>query len=295
MTMRRGILIPRTTWAAAIGDQQRRWAMSAALMAFPKGHVSHESAAFLLGLPSFAAPAVDSSGIPAVHLTRVGAARTEGWIRVHGCDTPPQFVTTIDGLAATDLARTSIELAAGRSQRWALAMIDAAMRIAIISHAGSANPREAARDPHERAWARRRWREATAPYARHRWVTTVRRAIDLADPAAESVLESMSRWSIVDSGLPRPECGLPVRGDNGVFYFADMVWEESQVIGEADGLAKYDSREALLKEKVRQEALEAMGWRFVRWGWREGVTDSSIMVARIGRALSERPRRPGLS
>ena len=79
---------------------------------------------------------------------------------------------------------------------------------------------------------------------------------------------------------------MAVRGDDGIVYFADMVWEDQKVIGEADGLAKYDTREALLKEKHRQEALEAMGWRFVRWGWREGVTDPSIMVARISRSLA---------
>lgn len=96
----------------------------------------------------------------------------------------------------------------------------------------------------------------------------------------------MSRWSIVDSGLPRPQCGMAIRGDDGVVYFADMVWEESKVIGEADGLAKYDSREALLREKRRQETLEGAGWRFVRWGWREGVTEPSIMIARISHALT---------
>lgn len=286
LTLRRGIVVPRVTWDAGSDDDRRRWALEAALLAFPDGFASHDSAARLHGLPDYGLDRSLLNGVPVTHITRRRAARQDDWLRVHGCDTPYWCVTERQGLPTTDLVRTSIELSATRSLRTAIVFLDAATRLAIENEVGDVAVREAVHDAGMRARIRRQWRDGLGPYARHRWVTSVRLALDHVEPAAESPLESLSRMAILDTDLPRPRCGVPIRGDDGRLYWVDMAWDEQRLIGEADGALKYATPEAFLQEKRRQEALEGEGWRFVRWGWPEVVPDSRIMLRRIRRALA---------
>lgn len=138
---------------------------------------------------------------------------------------------------------------------------------------------------------RLRWRYAIGAYAGHRWVTMVREAVELADPAAESVLELLSRHAIWCSTLPRPQIGVRLRGDDGRYYWVDMWWPDRQVFGEADGLSKYVGPEALIEEKRRHEALEGPGRRGVRWGWEQVYPDPARMIDRIRHALATPPTR----
>lgn len=218
-----------------------------------------------------------------MHLSRAGTTWREPGLTVHGNEVPEAFIEPIGRLLSTNLVRTAIETAAVPSPRRALAVIDAAMRL----HVGKDAPdvRWAVRDPSCRDRACALFDAAVAPFSRHRWVTTVREAIQLADPAAESVLESMSRWSIMAAELPAPQCGVPLLGDDGVVYWVDLLWEDRRLIGEADGRAKYTSVDDLVAEKRRQEALSGAGYQIVRWGWDEGVTRPEIMIERLRRAL----------
>jgi hypothetical protein len=285
LRLRRGIFIPTETWAGL--DQRGRHdaAATAALAAYPGTFLSHDSAGLLHGLPTYTLKLDLAATIPAVHITREGLSKQDGWLRIHGCDTPRGHIESHQGLPVTDLVRTAIELGASRSLARTTVFIDAAMRIFISSHLPEADVRMAMNDPARRARARSAWSQALIPYAGHRWVTRLRRAVEISDPAAESVLESISRVHIVESGLPRPTCGAPVRGDDGRTYWVDMLWEEARLIGEADGLTKYARVADVVAEKRREEALRAQGWRFVRWGWAEGVTDPQILVNRVARAL----------
>ena len=253
--LRRGIVVPTDAWRTAEIADRRRWAVEAALLAFPAGCASHDSAA-----------------------------------RLHG---PPEWILTAGGLRMTDLVRTSIETAAGRSLRGALVVIDAAMRLAAAEQAGTSAVRAAVIDPAVVGALRVRWRYAVGAYAGHRWVTTVRQAVELADPAAESVLESLSRAAMIENAVPQPRCGVPLVGDDGRTYWVDFCWDRFGLIGEADGLAKYDDPSAHLREKHRQEALRARGWEFVRWGFAHVFPDPTVMLSRVRHALRQPPTRLG--
>ncbi len=86
------------------------------------------------------------------------------------------------------------------------------------------------------------------------------------------------------AGVPRPIVGLPVMGDDGRSYVADLAWLPHRVIGEVDGYGKYsDGRE--VSEKHREDALRARGWGFVRWTVAEMLTRPEVVVARVQRAL----------
>jgi len=291
MALRRGVVIPRVRWSQASADERSRWAAEAALLAFPGSFASHATAAWLQGLPDYRLGGGDIDGVPMTHITRIGSARTEGWLRVHGCDTPPHHVCDIRGISSTDLVRTSIELAADRSLATAVVFLDAGFRRAALNEHGERSLRDAVLQVGVRSALGRRWDAGIGPYARHRWVTRVRAALALADPAAESVLESLSRVAIHDWGIPAPRCGVPLVGDNNATYWVDMYWDEFRLIGEADGDIKYSDAAALLSEKRRQEALEARGFRFVRWGWREVVPDSEVLARRIRHAMATPPPR----
>ncbi len=123
-------------------------------------------------------------------------------------------------------------------------------------------------------------------------IDAARRALALVDPASESVLESISRWQMHRHRIPMPQCGLPITGDDGRTYWADFVWWDLRIIGEADGALKYATRDDLIREKERQEALERAGWLVIRWNWAEAVTDPSIMIRRIERAIARRRMHP---
>ncbi len=112
-----------------------------------------------------------------------------------------------------------------------------------------------------------------------------------ADGRAESPLESVSRLVLRWLALPTPDLQTTLCDRNGVFLGrADFYWDEFGVAGEADGRLKYEDRDVLTAEKLRQEALEDPGVAIVRWGWRDAQYRPRPLGDRIVQAF-ERGRR----
>jgi hypothetical protein len=112
------------------------------------------------------------------------------------------------------------------------------------------------------------------------------RAMRLADARAESPLESVSRLVIRWLGLPEPEPQVRVLDEFGrEIGRLDFYWERFGVFGEADGRSKYDGRDVLTAEKLRQEELESTGLIGVRWGWTDITRYPRVVKYRIGRAF----------
>ena len=97
----------------------------------------------------------------------------------------------------------------------------------------------------------------------------VRRALALARPGAQTILESLSRVRLCRAGLPEPQLQVPMYDAQGLIGIVDMWWESLGVVGEADGAVKYDDRQVLYQEKIREDRIRAKGLRFVRWGWED--------------------------
>jgi very-short-patch-repair endonuclease len=121
-----------------------------------------------------------------------------------------------------------------------------------------------------------------------RWSGTrnAARALALADPAAESPLESESRGALLELGVPTPQCGYPIEGADGRVYWVDMAWHDGRVVGECDGLVKYADPTVLYREKLRQEALERAGSRVVRWTTADIRRRPTQVAARVLEALT---------
>jgi very-short-patch-repair endonuclease len=111
--------------------------------------------------------------------------------------------------------------------------------------------------------------------------------VPLADPRRESANESLSYGHMLLAGLPLPELQTRIVTPEGD-TFPDFLWAQAMVIGEADGAVKYTSQEDLVREKRRQEALEQMGFRVVRWMYTDLRQRPSSVMSRIAHALAAR-------
>ena len=92
--------------------------------------------------------------------------------------------------------------------------------------------------------------------------------LSAADARADTPLESLTRLAYAEQGLPAPETQIEVLAPDGSFVgLVDFLWREQRVVGEADGMGKYDQPGALRAEKRREEALRRCGLEVVRNDW----------------------------
>lgn len=266
-------------WASQARDSIQK-ARGAAL-ALPNCAISASTAALLQGLPT------PLSGVVQGHVTDPkGKNGLRRGVYVHSAALPPHHVRVLDGVRVTSPARTAVDIARASSLPEALICMDAVLR-AFIDEArvGLLPLRMAVHDPDLIDAARARVAAVLEDMSGWPGMRTARRAWELADPAAESALESESRGVLIEQGVPRPECGFPIEGADGRTYWADMAWREGRVIGECDGLIKYVDPRVLYEEKRRQEAIENAGSRVVRWTRSEVVRSPGRLAERVLRAL----------
>lgn len=183
---------------------------------------------------------------------------------------PPEHrVAHPSGLLITSLARTAVDVAAAeRFLPAALIVVDAAARRLLIDRVGERRMRDHYVRPASLAASVRPLREAREHAATQFTRAHLDRVLALADPRRESPLESYSYGEMVLHGLPLPEPQVRIRTPLGD-AFPDALWRSAMVAGEADGMAKYRTPQDLQAEKLRQEALEQMGYRVIRWGDRD--------------------------
>jgi very-short-patch-repair endonuclease len=124
-------------------------------------------------------------------------------------------------------------------------------------------------------------------------VRRAREVVSFADGRAESPLESISRVAFREMGLPVPELQVPL----GVppVGIVDFYWEDYGVVGEADGLLKYadEAPDSLRAEKLRQEALEDLGFIVVRWTWEQIWRQPDWVEMRLRKAFRKGAERRG--
>ncbi|WP_104055314.1 MULTISPECIES: type IV toxin-antitoxin system AbiEi family antitoxin domain-containing protein [unclassified Arthrobacter] len=142
--------------------------------------------------------------------------------------------------------------------------------------------------------------------------TRARRVISFADSRSESPGESYSRAVLHLYGFPPPDLQYEFRSAGGQFIGrTDFFWKDYALVGEFDGAVKYGtagssrspgasqqvgtaSREALILEKRREDAIRATGVGFVRWSWADLIkprNDPDGLVSMLLRAGLPRQRR----
>lgn len=185
-------------------------------------------------------------------------------VSVHRHALCPEHLTVIDGIPCVDRKTAAITTACLSTPMWALVTLDAL---------SWQDPGALSQLP---IW--------TQEWAGSRGIGTVRAVLPLVRSGAQSPLESISRYQLVTLGLPEPQLQRAFSDADGVIGYADMAWPDLRVIGEADGFGKYDTRDDLIAEKVREDRLRALGWIVVRWTWNEILGQPRMVAARIRKA-----------
>ena len=164
--------------------------------------------------------------------------RNSDGLIVHRRDGAP--LTRIEGRRATTPAWTAVEVARGLRRPRALATLDAALR------SGTCNRQ----DLHM---------AAVAQFGR-RGIVHTRELVELADPRAESPMESEARLMMLDGGLVCPELQFEVIDRSGRAWRLDFAWPDRKVAVEFDGFQWHSDPDALRRDRQKRAALLDMDW-----------------------------------
>jgi hypothetical protein len=208
---------------------------------------------------------------------RKGPPWRDADVAVLTCGLSDGHVTEVQGVPCTTGARTVVDLARWVTLRSGVVVADSAMRLGVERQELKLVARDCARWP---------------------GVRNAREVIAFADGRAASPLESVSRVAFRDLGLPAPELQVTLAWDElgNPRIIVDFYWPEFGVVGEADGLMKYDEEgphqpNPLRAEKLRQEELEGMGYIVIRWTWDDIWRRPEWVAKRLRSAFVEGARR----
>lgn len=197
-------------------------------------------------------------------------------VRRHHSVIPGDQLTVVDGVPVTSLARTVVDCARVLPPRRAIVIADSAARQGLT---------------------REEVNQVLMTVTGRRGVRQAREVLTLVDGGAESPGETLTRWALLDAGLPRPVTQVPISTDRGARY-GDLGWPELRVVVEFDGRVKYsslfsaDPGVTVVEERRRHDDIEAAGWVVVRTVW-EDLHDPGRLAARV-RAAMARARALGL-
>lgn len=119
-------------------------------------------------------------------------------------------------------------------------------------------------------------------------VVGARRALDLVEPKAESPMETRLRLLLVQSGLPRPEAQVELHDARGVFVGRpDLFYRDARLGLEYDG---ENHRDRLVSDNRRQNALQALGVRLLRYTFSDLRERPGAIVNEVREALKRTPK-----
>jgi hypothetical protein len=266
VALRRGVYVEQRLLAQVAGDGERRHAIAVAALLLVLGHpavAAGHSAARILGLEFLNRPP-DELFVPGSH-PGVSGERRDGYV-LRAVALPEHHLRVRHGVPITAAARTVVDLAGELPFKDAVVLADSALRLGRVSL--------------------RQLREVLCDCSGWPGTRAAQEVVAFADRKSGSVLESVSRVGFREQGLPAPQTQVAI-GDEWEQYGAvDFLWDEFNVIGEADGLAKYEpdgrrsTRDKIKAEKRREERLFDAGYEVVRWGW-EDATDPPRLARRL--------------
>ena len=237
--------------------------LAAVLLTSPPGSVvSHLSAADVWGLQI---PLRDRSD-QRVHLSVPGTSRAESRVdrRLYRSDVVEADVRRRGSLPVTSPARTWRDLAGILDPAALLAATDQ-----LLNGLSS----------------RDELREQLVRRPTGRGCARARGVLPMADPRAESPMESVVRWLVLRSGIPAPELQYEIRDGRGALIArADLAWPDRRVLVEFDGDV-HRERDVFVRDLRRQNRLVAAGWTVLRFTSADVLGRPDEVLAEIRRAL----------
>lgn len=133
-------------------------------------------------------------------------------------------------------------------------------------------------------------RAYVAEHPRRKGIARLRRAVELADPGAESPMERRLRVLLVLAGLPRPETQVRLHDAQGRFLArTDLYYRDARLCLEYDGSTHRDS---LVGDDRRQNRLLAAGFRLLRFTAADVLGSPDDVIAQTRAALHLSPTTP---
>ncbi len=200
-----------------------------------------------------------------------GAFRERPGLRVHRDRLSDDEVCTVKGVNVTTPVRTAYDLA-----RW-LPLVDAVVAVDALCRHCYVKP-ERIRSIHDR-------------YPRVRGRRRVEPVIALADPRAESPMETRLRLNLVMHGLPKPTPQHWVTGPGGRRARLDLAYPEFLMAIEYDG-DHHRNREVYATDRRRDNWLTEVGWLILRFAAADALGQPEAIARQVGQALHQRSHRP---
>ncbi|MFL6238301.1 MAG: type IV toxin-antitoxin system AbiEi family antitoxin domain-containing protein [Actinomycetes bacterium] len=260
--VRRGMLVRRGRGVYALPEAPLDPDLHAKAMTIG-GVISHDSAAAWWGMELSHSPERQHMTLPR-HRGRKRDS-VPGW-RLHRAVLPAGDVACKDGLPVTTPLRTILDCARTLPLAAAVALADSALRKNLVR----LGELEAAVASLPRGPGRRR----------------VQHVVDLLDPKAGSVLESLLRILLWENGLLPAQTQFELCDAAGrwVGYF-DFAWPELRLVIEADGFEFHSQREHLRRDCRRHNALTKRGWWLLRFTWEDVVLFPDDVIATVRETL----------
>ncbi len=125
------------------------------------------------------------------------------------------------------------------------------------------------------------WADA---HPRYRGAGRLMRALELAEAAAESPMETRLRLLLVSSRLPKPSVQVPLYDDTGLFLARpDLYYPGKRLALEYDGGSR---RRSLVGDNRRQNRLVDAGYRLLRFTAGDILNIPASVVGLVARALA---------
>jgi hypothetical protein len=236
-----------------------------ALLACGEGAViSHGTAAAFHGLWDKAPLLIDIT-VP------VEAGRKIDGIRCRRCRYPePEEIEIFNGVAVTTVARTLVDLAG----MVGLITLKKTVGRAAIRRKLDLQAVDLAIHNAKRRRGLKALELALVPY----------RGKDGKAPDVRSDFETLVLPELLDAGLIRPGCNVPLR-IGGERLLVDFLWEKERVAVETDGRETHETPDAFQSDRRRDQFLVAAGYRVLRVTWEQIHKERAAVLGRIRSAL----------
>lgn len=250
--------VHRGVYAVGHAGLNQRGIWLAAVLAHGEGAVlSHLSAAALWGLLPPAQP---------VDVTSTHGRPGRRGIRLHRAAVHAEERVTRHGVPVTSVARTLLDVAETPSERRLRRAYEEADRLGLLN-----------RNALKRACDRGR--------GRHGLTALGRLSAEERGGATRSSLEDLFLALCRTHGLPTPAVNAFLLG-----FEVDALWPEQRLVAELDGFAFHRHRAAFERDRSRDAALQAAGYRVVRFTYRRLQREPGAVAGELRSLFSARLR-----
>jgi very-short-patch-repair endonuclease len=235
--------------------------MAAVLAMGSEAVLSHRSAAALWGMRATARARIE--------VTVPVPRRSRPELQVHRARLAPDEVTTARAIPVTTPNRTLLDLAAVLDPRH----VEKAINEAEILRLTDPISLDDLMERHPR-------RPGTG---------TLRRLLatrQIGATITRSELEDRFLQFLDGAVLPRPKVNANIQTGNGSIE-ADCAWPNHRLIVELDGHATHATAAGFERDRARDRALHAAGWRVVRITWRQLHEEPAAVARDLERLLTE--------